>query len=84
MFSLVPYLGGGIGFGSNVSEYKIKYDMGSSISQKRRDTDFAYQGIAGFTSMVSDNIKMRVQYIYHRGQQHTINHSALVAVVRDF
>ncbi len=81
--SVVPFIGFGIGVGNNVMELKTKSDLYSE-SQKRRDNDFAYQGIFGFTSKVSEQLTSRIQYVYHRGQQHTINHSVTMAVVKAF
>lgn len=83
IFSIVPYAGIGIGFSDSVQELKVKYDSHSD-SEKRRDCDFAWQGIAGITYNLADNIDSRVQYTYHRGQQHTINHSVCAAVIKVF
>lgn len=83
MYSLTPYVGAGVGYGHNVTELKVKYDDHSD-SEKRRDADFAWQAIGGVSYSISDSVKSRVQYTYHRGQQHTINHSVTVAFVKAF
>lgn len=83
MYSLTPYIGCGIGFDCSVNEYKIKYDTHAD-SEKRRDSDFAWQGIAGVSYKISDSVDSRVQYTYHRGQQHTINHGVSAAIVKAF
>lgn len=83
MYNLTPYIGAGMGYGHNTTELKIKYDSHVD-EEKRRDTDFAWQVIGGVSYPISDMVKSRVQYTYHRGQQHTINHSASVQLVRSF
>ncbi len=81
--SMVPFVGMGIGFGNNVAEYKIKYDDHVD-SEKRRDSDFAWQAVVGVSYKLADGITSRVKYTYHRGQQHSINHGVTAAIVKAF
>lgn len=82
-YKLTPYFGLGVGYGNNVTELKIKYDTHVD-SEKRRDSDFAWQGLIGLSYPVADGILSRVQYTYHRGEQHSISHSVTAAIVKAF
>lgn len=82
-YNLTPFAGVGIGYGNNVTELKVKYDSHID-SEKRRDSDFAWQVVAGVSYPITDSVKSRVQYCYHRGEQHSISHSATAAIVKEF
>ncbi len=82
-YSLTPFVGMGVGYGNNVAEFQVKYDKHTE-NEKRRDSDFAWQGFAGVSYALADGVTSRVQYTYHRGQQHSINHAVNVAVVKAF
>ena len=82
-YQLSPFVGLGLGYGNNVTELKVKYDSHAD-SEKRRDSDFAWQAIAGFSYPITDSVKSRVQYCYHRGEQHSISHSVTASIVKAF
>jgi opacity protein-like surface antigen len=83
MYNLSPFIGGGIGFTNNVIELKAKYNDHTD-SEKRRDSDFAWQLLAGVSYPVSPGVKANVRYCYHQGQQHYKNHGVTVGFVKAF
>lgn len=83
MFGLVPYVGAGLGIDQNVEHNKIKQEDQTS-SEKRRDTCFAYQGLAGLRYPLSDTLKVDVKYAYHIGAAHQKNHSCTMGLHQSF
>ena len=81
--NLTPYFGVGVGYVQSVEHRKIKFDHESN-SEKRRDSGFAYQGIAGIKYPIAEKLSMDMQYCYHIPGPHTKNHSVTVGIVRAF
>ena len=83
MYNLNPFIGGGIGFTNNVTQYKAKYDDHVD-SEKRRDSDFAWQLLAGVSYPIQEGVKANIRFCYHQGQQHTKSHSVTLGLVKAF
>jgi opacity protein-like surface antigen len=83
MYNLSPFIGAGVGFTNNVVELKAKYDDHID-SEKRRDSDFAWQLLAGLSYPVQEGVKANVRYCYQQGQQHYKNHGVTVGFVKAF
>lgn len=83
VWQLTPYFGAGIGYVQAVEHRKVKW-VNETNSEKRRDSGFAYQGLAGIKYPVADQVSLNAQYCYHIPGPHTKNHSVTVGLVKAF
>lgn len=83
LWSATPYLGVGVGYAQYTQKGKVKYDTYSD-TEKRRDSEFAYQGIVGFRYHVAPGNVMSLQYCYHLGEPHAKNHSVTLGIAKLF
>src|SRR6266404_48084 len=64
MWNLTPYFGAGVGYVQSVEHRKVKF-VNETNSEKRRDSGFAYQALAGIKYPVADKMSLSAQYCYH-------------------
>lgn len=83
VYSVVPYIGIGVGYCQNTQESKIKFDD-SSKKDKLKDNRFAYQGIIGAKYAINETLSTGVEYHYFCGRSHQKDHSVGVNLVKNF
>ena len=83
LWSLTPYFGAGVGYVQAVDHRKVK-TLNETHSEKRRDSGFAYQALAGIKYPIADQLTMSVQYCYHIPGSHVKNHSVTVGLAKAF
>ena len=82
-YSLTPFVGVGAGYVQTVEHLKIK-SVNWTHSEKRRDSGFAYQGMAGLSYPIAEGIRSNVTYCYHVANPHAKNHSVTVGFAKIF
>lgn len=81
-----PYLGLGLGYSTNKTHFSSKEGSGIDVNNKRHH-NFAWQGIAGVSTRVSDQTDVALEYRYFEeavkaSMKHALKQQAVGIVVR--